>query len=49
MPEKMIMQSFLPWGATHVLMESNYDEIVLLDTLSKVTIPIIDLIVMQNS
>jgi AcrR family transcriptional regulator len=48
MPEKVIMQSFLLWGATHVLMESNYDETVLLDTLSKVTKPIINLIDIQN-
>lgn len=37
MPEKEIAVSFLLWGASHVLMESQHDEAVLLDTLSKIT------------
>lgn len=35
-PEKEIMVSFLLWGASHVLMESRYEETILLDTLSMV-------------
>jgi AcrR family transcriptional regulator len=37
MPEKEIILSFLLWGASHVLMESKYDETVLLDTVTQVT------------
>jgi AcrR family transcriptional regulator len=37
LPEEEITLSFLLWGASHVLMESKYDETVLLDTLSKIT------------
>jgi AcrR family transcriptional regulator len=45
MPEKEIMLSFLLWGASHVLMESKYEETIMLDTLTKVakqTIKLID-------
>jgi len=40
-PEKEIMLSFLIWGASHVLMESKYEEAMLLDTLSQITNKII--------
>lgn len=43
-PEKEIMLSFLLRGASHVLMESRYDETLLLDTLSKVTKQIITMV-----
>jgi AcrR family transcriptional regulator len=36
MPEKEIMLSFLLWGASHVLMESRYEETIMLDSLTKV-------------
>jgi len=36
-PEKEILLSFLLWGASHVLIESKYDETLLLETLSNVT------------
>jgi hypothetical protein len=48
MPEKEIILSFLLRGASHVLIESRYDETVLLDTLSKVTKQIIVLIDAQD-
>ena len=35
-PEKEILLSFLLWGAAHVLMESRYDETVMLNTLARV-------------
>jgi AcrR family transcriptional regulator len=44
-PEKEIVLSFLLWGSAHVLMESRYDETVMLDTLARVarqTIALID-------
>ena len=44
--EKEIVLSFLLWGASHVLIESRYDEAVMLDTLTKVakqTITFIDI------
>lgn len=44
MPEKEITLSFLLWGASHVLMEPRFDELVLLDTVSKVTKQTITLI-----
>jgi AcrR family transcriptional regulator len=34
-PEKEIMLSFLIWGASHVLMESRYEETILLNTLTE--------------
>jgi hypothetical protein len=48
MPEKEIVLSFLIWGASHVLMESRYDETVLLDTLTKVSKQVITFIDVQN-
>lgn len=47
-PEKEIMLSFLLWGASHVLMESKYEETVLLDTLTKATKQILSYIDVQN-
>lgn len=41
MPEKEITLSFLIWGASHVLMESKYEETLLLNTLSQITNKII--------
>lgn len=49
MPEKEIMLSFLLWGASHVLMESKFDETVLLDTVSKVTKQIVTAIDVKNT
>jgi AcrR family transcriptional regulator len=49
MPEKEIILSFLLHGASHVLIESRCDETILLDTLSKVTKPIIILIDAKNT
>lgn len=49
MPEKEIMLSFLLWGASHVLMESKFDETVLLDTVSLVTKQIITTIEVKNN
>jgi AcrR family transcriptional regulator len=43
-PEKDIMLSFLLWGAFHVLIESRYEETVLLNTLTKVAKDIISFI-----
>lgn len=36
MPEREIVLSFLIWGASHVLMESRYQESIMLDTLTRV-------------
>ena len=47
-PEKEIMLSFMFWGGSHVLMESRYEEAVLLNTLTKVTKQIISFIDGQN-
>ena len=41
LPENDIVLSFLLWGASHVLIESNYEETVQLDTLNKVAKQII--------
>jgi AcrR family transcriptional regulator len=43
-PEKEIILSFLLKGSSHVLMDPNFDELVSLDTLSKVTKQIIKII-----
>ena len=48
MPEKEIALTFLLWGASHVLMESRYDETVLLDTLTEAAKKIISFIDAQN-
>jgi len=40
-PEKEIILSFLLWGASHVLIESKYEESFLLETLTKVAKQII--------
>jgi AcrR family transcriptional regulator len=48
LPEKEIMLSFLLWGASHVLMESRYDETVLLNTLTTAAKQIISIIDLQN-
>ena len=42
-PEKEIILSFLLWGASHVLMESRYEETTMLDTLGKVAKPVVAL------
>lgn len=47
MPEKEIVLSFLLWGVSHVLSESRYEEIVLLDTLTKIAKWIISFIDVQ--
>lgn len=49
MPEKEIMLSFLFWGGSHVLMESRYEETILLNTLTKVAKLIISFINVQSS
>lgn len=36
LPEKEIVLSFLIWGASHVLMESKYDETMMVDTLTRI-------------
>ena len=41
LPEKEIIFSFLLWGASHVLIESKYEETIQLDTLTKVAKQII--------
>ena len=46
--EKEILLSFLLWGGSHVLMESKYEETVLLDTLTKATKQIVSFIDVQN-
>ena len=43
-PEKEILLTFLLWGGSHVLMESSYDETILLDTLTKAANQIISFI-----
>jgi AcrR family transcriptional regulator len=48
MPEKEIILSFLLWGASHVLSESKYEEIIMLDTLTKVAKQIIISIDIKN-
>jgi len=48
MPEKEIVLSFLLWGGSHVLMESRYEETMLLDNLTKVAKHIITFIDVQN-
>jgi hypothetical protein len=47
-PENEIVLSFLIWGAAHVLMESKYEEAVLLDTSTRVARHIIVLIDVQD-
>jgi hypothetical protein len=42
-PEREIMLSFLLWGASHVLMESMYEETVMLDTLARVAKQVVTL------
>ena len=49
MPEKEIVLSFLLRGGSHVLIESKYEETVLLDTLTEVAKQIIAYIDVQNS
>ena len=48
MPEKEIMLSFLLWGGSHVLMESRFEEAVLLDTLTEAAKQILSFIDVQN-
>ena len=48
MPENEIALSFLLWGASHVLMESRYDETVLLDTLTEAAKEIISFIKVKD-
>jgi len=48
MPEKEIVLAFLLWGGSHVLMESRYEETMLLDNLTKVAKHIITFIDVQN-
>ena len=48
MPEKEIALSFLLWGGSHVLMESRYDEGVLLNTLTEAAKQIISFIDVQD-
>jgi len=43
-PEKEIVLSFLLWGVSHVLIESKYEETILLDTLTRVAKQIITFI-----
>lgn len=47
-PENEIVLSFLLWGAAHVLMESNYDETLLLDTSTRIAKHVITLIDVQS-
>ena len=47
-PERQIIMSFLIWGASHVLIESKYEESVLLDTLTKVAKQIITSFTIQH-
>lgn len=47
-PENEIVLSFLIWGAAHVLMESKYEETVLLETSTRVARHVISLIEMQG-
>lgn len=46
--EKEIVLSFLLWGASHVLMESKYEEAVLLDTLTRAAKHVITFIDRQD-
>ena len=48
MPEKEIALTFLLWGGSHVLMESRYEETVLLDTLTKAARQVISFIDLPN-
>ena len=48
MPEKKIALTFLLCGASHVLMESKYEETVLLDTLTEAAKQIVSFIDTQN-
>jgi hypothetical protein len=47
-PEKEIILSFLLWGASHVLIESKYEENILLDTLTRVAKKIITSLGVQS-
>ena len=44
MPERRTLLSLLLWGGSHVLMESRYQEEILLDTLTRATQAIISII-----
>jgi AcrR family transcriptional regulator len=46
-PEKEIILSFLLWGASHVFSESQYEEAIVLDTLTKLARLIITSIVIK--
>jgi AcrR family transcriptional regulator len=46
-PEQQILLSFLLWGGSHVLMESRYEETLMLDTLIKAAKDIISIINVQ--
>lgn len=49
LPEKEIVLSFLLRGASHVLMQSKYNETVLLDTVTKVTQQILSILNTERS
>lgn len=44
MPEREIALSFLLWGAAHVLMESRYEETVMLNTLARLASQVVTLL-----
>lgn len=48
-PEKKILFSFLLWGSSHILMESRFEESVMLDTLTKAAEKIISMITVDKS
>ena len=47
-PEKEILLSFFLWGASHVLMESRYEETVMLNTLAGVASQVIGDVEVQS-
>jgi hypothetical protein len=43
-PEKQILMEFLLWGGSHILMESRFEEAVMLETITKAAEEIIAMI-----